>query len=70
MENNKIDNIIKAFRKYVKLKEEGVVGMTPTNNISGEKIAMFDPILGKKKKKDGSVDFRRIPPNFRKWVKE
>jgi len=32
-------------------------------------VAGFDPLLGKKKK-NGTVDFRRIKPNYRKWIKD
>jgi hypothetical protein len=66
----KIDRIIEAFRNYKNLKEEGMITSVdgPTNK-TGPAIANFDPLLGKKKK-DGTVDFRRIKPNYRKWIKD
>jgi hypothetical protein len=61
----KIDKIIKILRENMM-----VGGVTPTNNISGGKVALFDPLIkfGNKNKKD-TVDFRRVPPKFKEWVK-
>jgi hypothetical protein len=75
MENKKIDKVIEAFRNYINLKEEGMVtgsssgspGFSGSADPKGP-TAGFDPLLGKKKK-NGTVDFRRIPPSYRKWVK-
>jgi hypothetical protein len=39
MEKNKIDKVVEAFRNYIKLKEDGIVGTPPTNNLSSGKIA-------------------------------
>ncbi len=71
MEKKKIDRIIEAFRNYKNLKEEGMVvgtgGFTGASDPKGP-TAGFDPLLGKKKK-NGKVDFRRLLPLHRKWVK-
>jgi hypothetical protein len=71
MEKKKIDRIIEAFRNYRNLKEEGMVvgtgGFTSAADPKGP-VAGFDPLLGKKKK-NGTVDFRRILPPYKKWVK-
>jgi hypothetical protein len=71
MEKNKIDRVIEAFRSYRNLKEEGMVNGTssPTNK-TGPAIANFDPLLvSGKRKKNGTVDFRRIPSPHKPWVK-
>jgi hypothetical protein len=76
MENKKIDRVIEAFRNYINLREEGV----STGSVAGAPgfsgaadpkgpSAGFDPLLGKRKK-NGTVDFRRIPPSYRKWVRD
>jgi hypothetical protein len=71
MEKKKIDKIIEAFRQYINLKEEGMIvgtgGFTSAADSKGP-VAGFDPLLGKKKK-NGTVDFRRILPPHKKWVK-
>ena len=79
MEKKKIDRVIEAFRNYINLKEEGAPTMSTGSAVgkpgfSGAADAKgptagFDPILGKRKK-NGTVDFRRIPPSYRKWVKD
>ena len=74
MEKKKIDRVIEVFRNYINLKEEGMVtgsssgspGFSGASDPKGP-TAGFDPLLGKKKK-NGTVDFRRIPPSYRKWV--
>ncbi len=76
MERKKIDRVIEAFRNYIHMKEEmmatqstsGSVGFSGSADPKGP-TAGFDPLLGKKKK-NGTVDFRRIPPLYRKWVKD
>jgi hypothetical protein len=69
MEKKKIDKIIEAFRHYRELKEEGMVASAvgPVNK-TGPAIANFDPLLGKKKK-NGTVDFRRLLSSHKPWVK-
>jgi len=71
MEKKKIDKIIEAFRHYRNLKEEGMIvgsgGFTSAADPKGP-VAGFDPLMGKKKK-NGTVDFRRILPPYKKWVK-
>lgn len=56
MEKKKIDRVIEAFRHYINLKEEGMVG-APTNNVGGGQIAGTPeadpgnpPVFTKKKK--------------------
>ena len=77
MQKNKIDKVIEAFRNYINLKEEGLPTMSTAStagkpgfsgmaNASGP-TAGFDPLLGKKKN-NGTIDFRRIKPNYRKWI--
>ena len=71
MEKKKIDRIIEAFRHCRNLKEEGMIvgtgGFTGAADPKGP-VAGFDPLLGKKKK-NGTVDYRRILPLQKKWVK-
>jgi len=71
MEKKKIDKIIEAFRHSIQLKEEGMVvgtgGFTGAADPKGP-VAGFDPVMGKKKK-NGTVDYRRILPLQKKWVK-
>lgn len=71
MEKKKIDRVIEAFRRAIQLKEEGMSvgtgGFTGAADPKGP-VAGFDPLLGKKKK-NGTVDFRRIAPPHKKWVK-
>lgn len=38
MEKKKIDKVIEAFRNYISLKEDGMMG-GPTNNVGGGQIA-------------------------------
>lgn len=38
MEKKKIDKIIEAFRHYINLKEDGMIG-SPTNNVGAGQIA-------------------------------
>ena len=75
MEKKKIDRVIEAFRNYISLKEEGmgVSAIGPTNKVGdGEKSLGYNIQTGTppvfKKKKNGTVDFRRVPPLYKKWV--
>lgn len=75
-----IERIIKIVRD---IKEEGMVGAMPTMNTGSAPEAPgfsgaadpkgpsagFDPLLGKRKRKNGGIDFRRVAPNYKKWVK-
>lgn len=73
---DKIDRIINVFRS---LKEE-MSGMT-TGSSSGSPgfsgsadpkgpVAGYDPLMGfKNKNKKDNVDFRRVPKNYKNWVK-
>lgn len=68
----KIDRIIEYFRS---INEE--VGSAPTNSVGpqgitsrGEPIAGFEPVMGfRKRKKKDEVDYRSVPKDYRKWVK-
>lgn len=73
---DKVDRIIKKVRQ---LREEGMMGggMMTTKSDTGvagfsakaeDPVAGIDNFLGKRKKKNGRVDFRRIPPSYKKWV--
>jgi len=57
MEKKKVDIVIEAFRNYIKLKEDGIISSTPTNNVGDGKIAGTPqadpnnpPVFRKKKK--------------------
>ncbi len=76
MEKKKIDRIIEAFRNYKNLKEEmmtanppgkggGVGGQVDPTGKDGP--PGLDPLLCKK---GNTVDFRRIKPNYRRWIKD
>lgn len=41
----KIDRIIETFRNYIHLKEDVMMGVPPTNNISSGNIAKYDPLM-------------------------
>jgi hypothetical protein len=79
MEKKKIDRVIEAFRNHRILKEEGAPTMSTASTVGKPGFSSaadakgptsgFDALLGKRKK-DGTVDFRRIKPNYRKWVKD
>jgi len=70
----KIDRIIEYFRSI----NEEVVGSAPTNSVGpqgitsqGEPIAGFEPVMGfRRRKKKNEVDYRSVPKEYRKWVKE
>jgi hypothetical protein len=71
MEKKKIDRVIEALRHSIQLKEDGMVvgsgGFTSAADSKGP-VAGFDPLLGKKKK-NGTLDFRRVLSSHKKWVK-
>jgi hypothetical protein len=60
----KIDKIIEIIRENMV-----VSGSVPTNNISGENIATFDPLITFKNKKKDTIDFRRVPIKYKNWIK-
>ena len=66
---NKIDKLIFTIRN---LKEEGEGAIANVVG-DGEKSLGYNIQTGTppvfKKKKNGTVDFRRVPPLYRKWVK-
>lgn len=68
----KIDRVINYFRE---LKEEMVAGaQVPANRVGdggltskGKELAGYDPIMKFVRRK--KVDYRKVPPNYKKWVK-
>lgn len=70
-----VDKIIQIIHQ---LREESMAsgGMTTQSSTGNpgfsasaeDPVAGVDAFLGKRKKKNGTVDFRRIPPNYKKWV--
>lgn len=68
----KIDKVISCFRK---LNEEGMVtGSVPVNKVGdggctsrGKEIAGYDPVMRFVRRK--KVDYRTVPNNYKKWVK-
>lgn len=68
MEKKKIDWIISMIREQMVANAPGSQGGFSGSSSSSGPTAGFDPMLGKKKK-DGTVDFRRVLPSHKKWVK-
>ena len=69
MEKKKIDRIISIIREQMVANAPGGSGGFSGSADPKGPVAGFDPLLGKKKK-NGTVDFRRIKPNYRKWIKD
>ncbi len=69
MEKKKIDRIISIIREQMVANAPGGTGGFSSSADPKGPVAGFDPLLGKKKK-NGTVDFRRIKPNYRKWIKD
>jgi hypothetical protein len=71
---NKIDKITNYFRN---LREDAVAISSSTNSVGeggltgrGKTLAGFDPIIKFiRRKKVDSIDYRTVPNNYRKWVK-
>lgn len=57
MENNKIDRVIEAFRRYIHLKEEGIVNAVGTGGYTGSGDPLtkggFDPVMAQPLRRDG-----------------
>jgi len=70
----KIDKIIEYFRSI----NEEVSSGAPTNSVGptgitskGNPIAGFEPVMGfRRRKKTKDLDYRSVPKNYRKWVKD
>jgi hypothetical protein len=70
----KIDKIIKYFRSI----DEEVSPVVPTNSVGptgitskGNPIAGFEPVMGfRRRKKTKDLDYRSVPKNYRRWVKD
>jgi hypothetical protein len=69
MEKKKLDWIVSIIREQMVANAPGASGGFSGSADPKGPVAGFDPLLGKKKK-DGTVDFRRIKPNYRRWVKD
>jgi hypothetical protein len=68
MKKNKLDWIISIIKEQmVTGSTAGAPGFSGSADPKGA-TAGFDPLMGKKKR-DGSLDFRRIKSNYRKWLK-
>lgn len=59
-----IDKIISIIHN---LKEEGVVGMPPTNNISSGNIAKYDPVMGFTRRKPTIIAKGRMQGSRTRW---
>jgi hypothetical protein len=69
MEKKKLDWIVSIIREQMVANAPGASGGFSGSADPKGPVAGFDPLMGKKKK-DGTVDFRRIKPNYRRWVKD
>lgn len=61
----KIDQIISIIKENMVVGGGGFTGSSPAQGPT----AGFDPLLGFKNKKKGNVDFRKVPQNYKSWVK-
>lgn len=61
----KIEKIIKIIRENMVVGAGGFTGSSPAKGPT----AGFDPILKFKNKKKNSIDFRRVPKNYKDWLK-
>ena len=60
---NKIDRLIQIIRQ---LKEDAVVGVPPTNNISSGNISKYDPVMGFTRRKQPTIIGKSKYPGARK----
>lgn len=61
----KIDQIISLIRENMVVGGGGFTGSSPAQGPT----AGFDPLMGFKGKKKNTIDFRRVPQNYKTWVK-
>lgn len=61
----KIDKIISIIKENMVVGGGGFTGSSPAQGPT----AGFDPLLGFRNKKKGNVDFRKVPQNYKSWVK-
>jgi hypothetical protein len=62
----KIDKIILMIKENMIVGSGGFTGSSPAEGPT----AGFDPLLKFKNKKKGkNIDFRRVPKNYKSWVK-
>jgi hypothetical protein len=60
-----IDKLISIIRENMVVGGGGFTGSSPAEGPT----AGFDPLLGFRNKKKGNVDFRRVPKDYKSWVK-
>jgi len=61
----KIDKMISIIKENMVVGGGGFTGSSPAQGPT----AGFDPLLGFRNKKKGSVDFRKVPKDYKNWVK-
>jgi hypothetical protein len=66
---SKTDRILDNVINIVETMTAGNLGFTQAADDAGP-VAGFDPLLGSRKKRNGSIDFRRIPNSYKRWVKD
>lgn len=60
-----IDKLISIIRENMVVGAGGFTGSSPAEGPT----AGFDPLMNFKNKKKGNVDFRKVPKNYKSWVK-
>jgi len=60
-----IDKLISIIRENMVVGSGGFTGSSPAEGPT----AGFDPLMSFKNKKKGSIDFRKVPKNYKSWVK-
>ncbi len=66
MNLQKIISIIKNIREDAPTMSSGTTGFSGTSNATGP-VAGYDPVL--KFKKGNKLDYRKVPSEYKKWVK-
>jgi hypothetical protein len=65
----KVDRIIQVIREMMVANSPGTGGAY-TSKGDPTTVGGFDPLLKfKNKKENGNIDFRRVPQNYKSWVK-
>lgn len=60
-----IDKFISLIRENMVVGSGGFTGESPAEGPT----AGFDPLLKFKNKKKGNIDFRKVPKDYKSWVK-
>jgi hypothetical protein len=60
-----IDKLISIIKENMVVGAGGFTGSSPAEGPT----AGFDPLLGFRNRKKGNVDFRRVPKDYKSWVK-